>query len=42
MLFLTDVDIVIGGTVTSIIGWIGLATFVGWLVLSQRLPCVSE
>jgi len=37
MLFLTDVNISIGGTVSSVIGWIGLATFVGWLVLSRRL-----
>lgn len=41
MLFLTDVDIVIGGTVTSVIGWIGLAAFVGWLVVSRRLPVVE-
>ncbi len=37
LLFLKDVDLAIGGTVTSAIGWIGLATFVGWLVLSRRL-----
>jgi len=37
MLFLKDVDLVIGGTVTSAIGWIGLAAFVGWLVLNRRL-----
>ena len=42
MLFLADVDIVVGGTVTSAIGWIGLAMFVGWLVLSRRLPAVPE
>jgi hypothetical protein len=40
--FLTNVDIVIGGTVTSIIGWIGMALFVGWLVLSRRLPVALE
>ena len=42
ILFLTDVDFVIGGTVTSVIGWIGLAALVGWLVLSRRLPAVPE
>jgi len=42
MLFLKDVDIVIGGTVTSIVGWIGLAAFVGWLVLSRRLPIAPD
>ncbi len=42
ILFLADVDIVVGGTVSSAIGWIGLAVFVGWLLLSQRLPAVLE
>jgi membrane protease YdiL (CAAX protease family) len=42
ILFLADVDIVIGGTVTSAIGWIGLAVFVAWLVLSRRLPAAPE
>ncbi|HIC94786.1 MAG TPA: CPBP family intramembrane metalloprotease [Anaerolineae bacterium] len=37
MLFLTDVDIAVGGTVASAIGWIGLAAFVGWLILTRRL-----
>jgi len=37
MLFLTDVDISIGGTVSSLIGWIGLAAFVAWLIFSRRL-----
>lgn len=38
MLFLLDVDISIGGTVASAIGWISLALFVGWLVLTKRFP----
>lgn len=38
MLFLTDVDIVVGGTVASLISWIGLAAFVAWLALTGRLP----
>jgi membrane protease YdiL (CAAX protease family) len=38
MFFLKDVNIVVGGTIASVIGWIGLAGFVGWLVLSRRLP----
>jgi membrane protease YdiL (CAAX protease family) len=42
ILFLADVDLVIGGTVTSAIGWIGMAAFVGWLVLSRRLPAAQE
>jgi len=42
ILFLKDVDITIGGTVTSIIGWIGLAAFVGWLMFSHRLPIAGS
>jgi membrane protease YdiL (CAAX protease family) len=42
MFFLKDVDIVIGGTVASVIGWIGLASVVGWLVLSRRVPVTSK
>lgn len=42
LLFLRDVDIVIGGTVTSIVGWIAVAAFAGWLVLSRRLPPTPE
>ncbi len=38
MLFLLDVDISIGGTLASVIGWISLALFVGWLVLTKRFP----
>lgn len=38
LLLLTDVDISVGGTVSSLIGWIGLALVVGWLVRSGRLP----
>jgi membrane protease YdiL (CAAX protease family) len=38
MLFLMGVDISIGGTLASVIGWISLALFVGWLVLTRRFP----
>jgi membrane protease YdiL (CAAX protease family) len=38
LLFITGVDISIGGTLTSLIGWIPLALFVGWLIWSRRLP----
>ena len=31
-------DVAIGGTLASVMGWIPLAGFVLWLVLSQRLP----
>jgi membrane protease YdiL (CAAX protease family) len=37
MLMLTGVDITIGGTTASIIGWIGLAAVVAWLVATRRL-----
>lgn len=38
VIFLTGVDLAIGGTLTSLIGWIPLALFVGWLVWTRRLP----
>lgn len=38
LLVLTDMDFAIGGPVSSLIGWIGLAACVGWLVLTRRLP----
>lgn len=38
LLFLTGVDISIGGTLASVIGWIPLALFVAWLVWTRRLP----
>ena len=38
LLFLSGVDISIGGTLASVIGWIPLALFVAWLALTKRLP----
>lgn len=38
LLFLTGVDITIGGTLVSLIGWIPLAFFAAWLFWSGRLP----
>lgn len=31
-------DTVLGGTLTSVMGWIVMAFFIGWLVWSRRLP----
>ena len=42
LLFLTDVNMTIGGTLVSMIGWIPLALLVGWLVWSRRLPVDLE
>ncbi len=42
LLFLTGVDITIGGTLASVIGWIPLALFVAWLAWSKRLPFVDQ
>ncbi len=42
LLFLTGVDITIGGTLTSFIGWIPLALFVAWLAWTKRLPVKDE
>jgi hypothetical protein len=38
MLFLAGVDISIGGTIASVIGWLSLALFVAWLSLTKRFP----
>lgn len=38
LLFVRDVDHVIGGTTASIIGWIPLALIVLWLLVTHRLP----
>lgn len=38
VLFMPDVNIVIGGTTSSLIGWIGLAAVVLWLALTGRVP----
>ena len=42
LLFLTGVDITIGGTLASVIGWIPLALFVAWLAWTKRLPFVDQ
>lgn len=31
-------DMALGGTLASVAGWLGLLVFVGWLVVSKRLP----
>lgn len=38
MLFLKDVNIVIGGSLTSVIGWIGLAGLVVWMFVRRQIP----
>jgi uncharacterized protein len=38
ILFMPQVDLAYGGTLTSLIGWIPLVLFVGWLLWSGRLP----
>lgn len=38
LFFLPGIDIAIGGTIASAIGWIPLALFLGWLAWTRRLP----
>lgn len=38
LMFMPGVDLALGGTLTSLTGWIPLALFIGWLVWSKRLP----
>jgi len=42
VLFFPGIDPAIGGHLNSLTGFIGLAAFVGWLVLSKRLMAPSE
>lgn len=42
VLFLTGVDLAIGGTLASLIGWIPLAGLVAWLVWTGRLSMRPE
>lgn len=42
LLFLADVNMLYGGTLTSLIGWIPLLAFVGWLVWRKKLPVALE
>jgi uncharacterized protein len=41
LLFLTNVNPAIGGTIVSLIGWIPLALFTGWLIWTRRLPVIG-
>jgi len=41
LLFVRDVDPVLGGTTASLIGWIPLAAIVAWLILTHRLPVLE-
>jgi len=38
LLFLAGVDITFGATLTSLIGWIPMGLFIGWLAWTKRLP----
>ncbi len=42
ILFMPVVDLAFGGTLSSIIGWIPMIIFIGWLVWSGRLPVRDE
>jgi len=42
LLFLMGVNLTFGGTLASLVGWIPIALFVGWLVWSRRLPVQIE
>jgi membrane protease YdiL (CAAX protease family) len=38
LLFIPKVDMAIGGTLASVIGWIPIAALAGWLMWTRRLP----
>jgi hypothetical protein len=39
---LTKLDTAVGRTFTSLVGWIPMMAFIGWLWWSGRLPVVKE
>lgn len=42
ILFMPKVDLAFGGPLTSIIGWVPMIVFVGWLIWSSRLPVAAD
>lgn len=42
ILFMPGVNLVLGGPLTSLIGWIPMIAFAGWLAWSKRLPVPAE
>jgi len=42
LLFMPTVNLAFGGTLTSLIGWIPMIVFIGWLVWSKRLPVSDQ
>jgi uncharacterized protein len=42
MLILTKCDTALGGTIASVIGWIPMAIFIGWLAWTKRLPVQTQ
>ncbi len=42
LMFMTGIDMALGGTLTSLTGWIPMILFVIWLVWSKRLPMVND
>lgn len=41
LLFMPGVNLALGGPLTSLIGWIPLIAFTGWLAWSKRLPVAA-
>lgn len=42
MFFVPGFDMTVGGTLAAPTAWIGLALFIGWLVLTKRLPVQAQ
>jgi uncharacterized protein len=38
LLFMPKVNMALGGTLSSLVGWIPMLAFIGWLLWSRRLP----
>jgi len=42
ILFMPGVDRILGGPITSVIGWIPMIIFVAWLLRTKRLPVTAD
>lgn len=42
LLFMPGVNMILGGTLTSLIGWIPMVAFISWLILTKRLPVLGK
>jgi membrane protease YdiL (CAAX protease family) len=42
ILFMPGVNVILGGSITSLIGWIPMIIFIAWLLWTKRLPVAAD